>query len=589
MTRSIALEIVLLALATPVAAGAVGQRPEATRVVTPPRDRDERVVWLREHAVPFTTTEAGHDFTDLEPLKAIIGDARIVALGEGTHGTREFFQMKHRLLEFLASEMGFTLFSIEASTPEAYALDAYVLGGPGDPKALIGGMYFWTWNTEEVLAMVEWMRAFNATGKGPLHFTGFDMQTPDVAMEVVTGFLEGVDPERAREVGAQYARMKAAQAKGGFGVATGSFPVERARGKRVRFSGWIRTEDVRDGYAGLWWRNDLASGGMGGFDNMSDRGPRGTSDWAQYSLELDVPEETSNINFGLLKPGQGKAWFDSLAIELDGEVYQDPQRFDLDFEGGLRGFSAFAPGYRNQIDGAVAHGGSRSLRIEPIARDPAALDVSEAASEAREILEELEAGRELLLAERSAKDVDWAIHNARIVEQCLRSRGANAHGVRDQSMAENVAWVLEQNPGARIVLWAHNGHVWRMPGAMGAHLATRFGEDYLPVGFATGEGRYVAVGEGGLGDHPLAAPPPDSIESIFAAAAAPRLVLDLRPAVKGSADSGWLRESRPNRSIGALAMEDQFFPIVLADAFDVLVYVHATGPAIQLDTRPAGK
>src|SRR5262245_47476249 len=224
MKRSTASGIALLSLLARPVLGAVAAG-------------DERAAWVRGHAVPFATTEAGHGFADLEPLRAIVGDARIVALGEGTHGTREYFQMKHRLLEFLASEMGFTLFSIEASTPEAHALDAYVLGGPGDPKALIGGMYFWTWNTQEVLAMVEWMRAFNAAGKGPLHFTGFDMQTPDVAMEVVTGFLDGVDAGRASEVWARYKGMKNAQPKGGFGVATGSFPVERARGKHVRFSG----------------------------------------------------------------------------------------------------------------------------------------------------------------------------------------------------------------------------------------------------------------------------------------------------------------------------------------------------------------
>src|SRR5688572_21336014 len=250
MTRSMVSYSLAVVLAAPVAAG--NRLAPFSPQASPAAARDARVDWLDAHAVSLSTPEAGHGFADLEPLRAIVGDARIVALGEGTHGTREFFQAKHRLLEFLASEMGYTLFSIEASTPEAYALDAYVQGGPGDPKALIGGMYFWTWNTEEVLALVEWMRAFNAAGKGPLHFTGFDMQTPDLAMEIVTGFLKGVDPERAQEVEVAYARLKGAQPSRSFGVAVGSFPVELVRGKRVRFSGWIRTEDLKDGWAGLW-------------------------------------------------------------------------------------------------------------------------------------------------------------------------------------------------------------------------------------------------------------------------------------------------------------------------------------------------
>src|SRR6187399_3224860 len=128
--------------------------------------------WIRANAIPMTTAEPGRGFDDLQPLKKMIGDARIVALGEATHGTREFFQLKHRMLEFLATEMGFTVFSIEANMPEAYRLNDYVLNGTGDPAELLRGMYFWTWDTEEVLAMIQWMRAFNQSGKGRVQFTG---------------------------------------------------------------------------------------------------------------------------------------------------------------------------------------------------------------------------------------------------------------------------------------------------------------------------------------------------------------------------------------------------------------------------------
>lgn len=68
------------------------------------------------------------------PLKQIIGNARVVALGEATHGTREFFQMKHRILEFLVREMGFTTFGIEATCAESNRVNDYVHTGVGIPQ-----------------------------------------------------------------------------------------------------------------------------------------------------------------------------------------------------------------------------------------------------------------------------------------------------------------------------------------------------------------------------------------------------------------------------------------------------------------------
>ena len=158
------------------------------------QQNESPVDWVRSRAIRLTTAEAGHGFADLQPLERVVGNARIVSLGEATHGSREFFQLKHRMLEFLATQMGFSIFSIEANMPEAYRLNDYVLNGTGDPAQLLRGMYFWTWDTEEVLTMIQWMRAFNQSGKGRVQFTGFDMQTPTVAAENVRTFVAKHEP-----------------------------------------------------------------------------------------------------------------------------------------------------------------------------------------------------------------------------------------------------------------------------------------------------------------------------------------------------------------------------------------------------------
>jgi len=133
----------------------------------------------------------------MAPLKKLVGDARIVALGEATHGTREFFQLKHRMLEFLITQMGFSILSIEANLPEAYRLNDFVLKGEGDPVKLISGLHGFIFNTQEVLDMVLWMREYNKSGKGRVMFTGFDMQTPTAAIEIVRNYVATADAEFA--------------------------------------------------------------------------------------------------------------------------------------------------------------------------------------------------------------------------------------------------------------------------------------------------------------------------------------------------------------------------------------------------------
>ena len=158
--------------------------------------------WLRQHAIPLTTVKAGCGFEDLQPLKPVIGGARVVALGEATHGTREFFQLKHRLLEFLVTEMGFTTFAIEANWPESLAVNDYVLYGRGDAAKVLAGLHFWTWNTEEVLDQILWMREYNSrsTNKTKVTFAGFDAQFTALAANATKGYLTRVDPAFAAEI-----------------------------------------------------------------------------------------------------------------------------------------------------------------------------------------------------------------------------------------------------------------------------------------------------------------------------------------------------------------------------------------------------
>ncbi len=548
------------------------------------------VAWLRSNAHPFRTCEPDSGDADLAFLRDVVGDARVVALGEGTHGTHEFFQMKRRVVEYLASHMGFTLFAIEANMPEAYRVNDYVLTGRGDPKALLQGMYFWTWNTQEVLDLIEWMRAFNRSGRGRIQFLGFDMQTPDTAAAIVTRFVARAEPAYLDSVRSAYALVARAQNAGaGFTSATATFPAAAAAGHRIRFSGAIRTEDVRDGFAGLWWRADAGAKHGVAFDNMHEQGIQGTRPWRRYELTLDIPDSTTNVNFGCLLSGSGTAWFDSLAVEVDGRPYAGDPSLDLSLErsdhpiGFVTDWAAQS-GYAIDFDTTTAVAGRRSLRIRKLeaAARPAGPTWQEAALAAKRVLDHLEAGRAALAAK--ADDADWAVQNARIVAQAAWMKAGAAS--RDAAMAENVGWILDRAPrGSKIVLWAHNGHVARSPlWAMGSHLAAKYGRDMVVFGFAFHEGRYNAIAAmKGLQANDAAPSPEGSLERACHDTGLPRFVVDLRKAAADPAAKAWLARDMPMRSIGAMAIEGGgFLPTLVGKSYDALVYVDESTPSLLL-------
>ncbi len=153
------------------------------------------VDWVRAHEIPLSTVEPGQGLADLAPLRGIVGDARAVGLGEATHGTREIFQLKHRMLEYLVGEMGFDLLAIETGLPESFAIEDYVLGGAGDPEQLLAAESA-VWKTEELRDVILWMREWNQTHARKVHFQGLDMRKGAGAARDVLAYLERTGTDR---------------------------------------------------------------------------------------------------------------------------------------------------------------------------------------------------------------------------------------------------------------------------------------------------------------------------------------------------------------------------------------------------------
>jgi len=165
-------------------------------------DQDE-IDWVRQNAFVLDTVEFVDGHEDLLPLLPLFEGARIVALGEGTHGTREFFTARLRLMEFLATELGFDAFAFEFPYGEGAEVNEYIQNGNRDPAEILARIYCPPWNHEEMLSLIEWMRAYNATtGRGrALTFHGIDIHDGSSALLIdsLLRFIEDVDPTRLEE------------------------------------------------------------------------------------------------------------------------------------------------------------------------------------------------------------------------------------------------------------------------------------------------------------------------------------------------------------------------------------------------------
>lgn len=172
---------------------------EATRTKTP-----ETV--LRQQAQHLTGAA-----TDYDPILDLIGDARLVLIGEASHGTHEFYRMRAELTQRLVEDKGFQTVAVEADWPDAYRVNRYVRGTGDDTAATdaLGGFKrfpTWMWRNADVLDFVGWLREHNADLPAGQRagFYGLDLYSLHASIEQVLAYLDRVDPEAAKRARYRY-------------------------------------------------------------------------------------------------------------------------------------------------------------------------------------------------------------------------------------------------------------------------------------------------------------------------------------------------------------------------------------------------
>ena len=149
-----------------------------------------------------------------EALEEIIADARVVLIGESSHGTAEFYRARAEITKWLIEEKGFCAVAAEADWPDAYRVNRYVrgLGHDTSPEEALRGFErfpAWMWRNTVVRDFVDWLHAHNSRLRGQdrrqTGFYGLDLYSLHRSMREVIDYLDTMDPVAAARARQRYA------------------------------------------------------------------------------------------------------------------------------------------------------------------------------------------------------------------------------------------------------------------------------------------------------------------------------------------------------------------------------------------------
>jgi erythromycin esterase-like protein len=149
---------------------------------------------------------------DYDSLMKLIGESHFVLLGEASHGTHDFYDLRARITEWLIREKGFSAVAIEGDWPDAHRVNRYVQGRGDDTDAVEALESFkrfptWMWRNTDVVEFVAWLREHNEnlpTGAPKVGFYGLDLYSLHASARAVLEFLDKVDAAAARRARYRY-------------------------------------------------------------------------------------------------------------------------------------------------------------------------------------------------------------------------------------------------------------------------------------------------------------------------------------------------------------------------------------------------
>ena len=151
-----------------------------------------QVNWLKNNLIK---TDTLFNSRDTSGVKQQFQNIEIIGLGEGTHGTSEFYQIRHTLSEQLIRQLDFNIIALEANYYEGVQLNNYINHGKGNLSAIIDSMLLWCWHSQEFMNSIKWLKSYNDTVPEikKVKIYGIDIQSRKEEADIVIDYLQEVN------------------------------------------------------------------------------------------------------------------------------------------------------------------------------------------------------------------------------------------------------------------------------------------------------------------------------------------------------------------------------------------------------------
>ncbi|WP_420455567.1 erythromycin esterase family protein [Rubrivirga sp.] len=530
----------------------------------------EVVDWIRAHAVPLAGADPALPDDDLDALDALLGDAQVIGLGEGTHGTSEFFAFRDRVVRWLARRGELDAVLWEAEFVQSLDREP-ALNDPSVPVAEVG-LFNNVWVTDENEALLAFVRAHNQSAGTPVRFVGVD------AFDLPRSVVAALDA--AGRVGGEATEAVAVMAE-----AFGTDPSQTCADPRAC---WRALFGMSPGRA-----RQFAEGAA----------------WLADALDGEPDEWTGAVAARIAER--------STRHRLQFALMELPLRTDARSLADLEGHvSAVAAGVRRAADTLSAALGTRDpawwAGVEPVVTAlPGGLDAYRDSLNPAERYawdEAVRGVRARVATGRYGDDgallaaADTLVLHLDLLHESLRTPPTHMDFDNEREVAIGLtlpAVARRLGRGGRMVFGAHNGHVGYNPSitlarkSSGAFVRDGLGDDYLAVGTFFGEGSFQAYDTRSRADDwpgppyrafTLGPPAPGSFEAALWATGLDAFALDLRELPASGPVAEWFRTPRPARNIGNSydpdRPDDFVEETVVADGFDAVVFFRETTRAM---------